>query len=140
MPGIDIRRGGSYTRVQAALVACFMLVLAFVRSVAYHLIEKVSGSMLNCTRHNPESAMDPVEEFHLPSTVAKHKEGDLPSSIWRRLDELEKKVGVQHERPAAIPREKEELLNAAICRLDALETDLIATKKVKTKIHSGFLS
>ncbi|XP_030459225.1 phosphatidylinositol/phosphatidylcholine transfer protein SFH6 isoform X2 [Syzygium oleosum] len=129
VPGIDIHGGGTYTRFDAALVACFMLVLAFVRSVAYHLIEKVSSSMLNSTRHNPESVMDPVEESHLPSTVAKHKEGDLSSSIWRRLDELEKKVGMQHERPAAIPREKEELLNAAICRLDALEADLIATKK-----------
>lgn len=137
---VDKCGGGTCTRVHATLVACFMLILAFVRSVAYHLTEKVSGSMPNSTCRNPESVMDPVEESHLPSTVAKHKEGDLPPSIWRRLDELEKKVGMQHERPAAIPREKEELLNAAISRIDALEAELIATKKVKTKILSGFLS
>ncbi|KAL3734684.1 hypothetical protein ACJRO7_023949 [Eucalyptus globulus] len=129
VPGIDERGGGTYTFVHPVLVACFMLVLAFVRSVAYHLIEKVSGSMFNPTRHNPQSVMDPVEESHLPSTGAKHKEGDLPSSIWKRLDELEKKVEMQNERPAAIPREKEELLNTAICRVDALEAELIATKK-----------
>ncbi|XP_030513447.1 phosphatidylinositol/phosphatidylcholine transfer protein SFH6-like isoform X1 [Rhodamnia argentea] len=129
VPGIDKCGGGTYTQVHAALVACFMLVLAFFRSVAYHLTEKVSGSMSNSNRHNPESVIDPVEESHLSSTVAKHKEGNLPPSIWRRLDELEKKVGMQHERPAAIPREKEELLNAAISRIDALEAELIATKK-----------
>jgi len=29
-----------------------------------------------------------------------------------------------------MPYEKEELLNAAVCRVDALEAELIATKKV----------
>ncbi|KAF8024301.1 hypothetical protein BT93_F1477 [Corymbia citriodora subsp. variegata] len=129
VPGIDEHGGGTYTRVHAALVACFMLILAFARSVRYHLIEKTSSSMFNSTCRNPESVMDPVKESHLPSTVVKHKEGNLPSSIWRRLDELEKKVGMQHERSVAIPREKEELLDTAICRIDALEAELIATKK-----------
>ncbi|RVX12120.1 Phosphatidylinositol/phosphatidylcholine transfer protein SFH4 [Vitis vinifera] len=32
-----------------------------------------------------------------------------------------------------MPYEKEELLNAAVCRVDALEAELIATKKVVAK-------
>lgn len=33
-------------------------------------------------------------------------------------------------KPSEMPYEKEELLNAAVCRVDALEAELIATKKV----------
>lgn len=33
-------------------------------------------------------------------------------------------------KPFEMPYEKEELLNSAVCRVDALEAELIATKKV----------
>lgn len=53
-----------------------------------------------------------------------------PSSTLRRLDELEEKVEMLQSKVNVMPREKEELLNAAVCRVDALEAELIATKKV----------
>ncbi|XP_004500992.1 phosphatidylinositol/phosphatidylcholine transfer protein SFH6-like isoform X2 [Cicer arietinum] len=52
-----------------------------------------------------------------------------PSSTLRRLDELEEKVEMLQSKVNVMPREKEELLNAAVCRVDALEAELIATKK-----------
>lgn len=55
---------------------------------------------------------------------------DLRSSVLRRLGELEEKVEMLQSKPYKMPCEKEELLNAAVYRVDALEAELIATKKV----------
>lgn len=50
-------------------------------------------------------------------------------SVLKRMAELEDKVSVLSMKPAAMPAEKEEMLNAAISRVDALEQELTATKK-----------
>jgi hypothetical protein len=50
--------------------------------------------------------------------------------MLRRLGELEDKVQVLETKPSEMPFEKEELLNAAVRRVDALEAELISTKKV----------
>ncbi|WCJ40945.1 Phosphatidylinositol/phosphatidylcholine transfer protein SFH8 [Euphorbia peplus] len=54
---------------------------------------------------------------------------DLLSSVLKRLGELEEKVDTLKAKPTEMPYEKAELLNAAVCRVDALEAELIATKK-----------
>ncbi|MCL7043627.1 hypothetical protein MKW94_010108 [Papaver nudicaule] len=54
---------------------------------------------------------------------------DLLSSVLKKLGDLEEKVFTLQSKPAEMPSEKEELLNAAVCRVDALEAELIATKK-----------
>lgn len=51
-------------------------------------------------------------------------------SILKRMSELEEKVIVLSNKPAVMPPEKEEMLNAALRRVDALEQQLSATKKV----------
>ncbi|GMP51195.1 hypothetical protein CsSME_00017527 [Camellia sinensis var. sinensis] len=51
-------------------------------------------------------------------------------SMMKLLDELEEKVVVLCSKPAVMPPEKEEMLNAALSRVDALEQELSATKKV----------
>lgn len=50
-------------------------------------------------------------------------------SMMRRMSELEEKVIVLSNKPAVMPPEKEEMLNAALSRVDALEQQLSATKK-----------
>ncbi|KAF9608795.1 hypothetical protein IFM89_011564, partial [Coptis chinensis] len=45
------------------------------------------------------------------------------------ITELEEKVQALQTKPLEMPSAKEELLNAAICRVEALEAELIATKK-----------
>lgn len=57
-------------------------------------------------------------------------QADLLSSMAKRLGDLEEKVENLQSKPSEMPSEKEELLNAAVCRVDALEAELIATKKV----------
>lgn len=71
------------------------------------------------------------EEFRPPSPAPSYTEKDVLSSMLRRLGELEDKVQVLETKPSEMPFEKEELLNAAVRRVDALEAELISTKKVK---------
>ncbi|XP_062218738.1 phosphatidylinositol/phosphatidylcholine transfer protein SFH6-like isoform X2 [Phragmites australis] len=56
-------------------------------------------------------------------------EDDTVSSALRRIDELEEKVQILEARPPQVPFEKEELLNAAVRRVDAVEAELISMKK-----------
>ena len=49
--------------------------------------------------------------------------------VMKRMAELEAKLQTMNK-PACMPPEKEEMLNAAISRADALEHELMATKKV----------
>ncbi|KAL0806377.1 hypothetical protein Bca101_098869 [Brassica carinata] len=57
------------------------------------------------------------------------KERNLVASVVNRLGDLEKQVETLHSKRHEMPREKEELLNTAVYRVDALEAELIATKK-----------
>ena len=49
--------------------------------------------------------------------------------VMQRMAELEEKMVIFNQ-PAAMPPEKEEMLNTAMSRADALEQELMATKKV----------
>ncbi|KAK1416631.1 hypothetical protein QVD17_25746 [Tagetes erecta] len=50
-------------------------------------------------------------------------------TLMKRLAELEEQVIVLDNKPAELPPEKEELLNNALKRVDALETELVAANK-----------
>lgn len=80
--------------------------------------------------------MPPIKEEAVPSVL----EAEVVSSVMKRLGELEDKVDTLNAKPSEMPYEKEELLNAAVCRVDALEAELIATKKVNTYIHFYFFT
>ncbi|CAA0827427.1 Phosphatidylinositol/phosphatidylcholine transfer protein SFH8 [Striga hermonthica] len=69
------------------------------------------------------------EEFRPPSPTPSFTEAELLTSVVKRLSELEDKVDTLQSKPYEMPYEKEELLNAAVYRVDALEAELIATKK-----------
>lgn len=51
-------------------------------------------------------------------------------TVMKRMAELEEKMVNMNNITVFMPPEKEELLNAAITRADALEQELLATKKV----------
>ncbi|XVF15812.1 hypothetical protein REPUB_Repub09cG0188600 [Reevesia pubescens] len=50
-------------------------------------------------------------------------------SVMKRMAELEERVSIMNTKPTIMPPEKEEMLNSAINRADALEQELMATKK-----------
>ncbi|CAN6932156.1 unnamed protein product, partial [Brassica oleracea] len=79
-----------------------------------------------------ESSVDePIaRESRPPSPVySTVRERNLVASVVNRLGDLEKQVETLHSKRHEMPREKEELLNTAVYRVDALEAELIATKK-----------
>lgn len=90
-----------------------------------------------------ESSVDePIaRESRPPSPVySTVRERNLVASVVNRLGDLEKQVETLHSKRHEMPREKEELLNTAVYRVDALEAELIATKKVRTKISQFHVS
>jgi len=62
--------------------------------------------------------------------------------MMKRLGELEGTVIALSAKPATMPPEKEEMLNAALSRVDALEQELASTKKVLlcTSMYDVFTS
>lgn len=59
--------------------------------------------------------------------------------MMKRMNELEEKVNVLSKKPVSMPPEKEEMLNNALKRIDTLEQELLATKKVLTNFSSTCL-
>lgn len=84
---------------------------------------------LHVTKKLPDRVSGNEENIPHLSPDAPCKE-DLLSSVLKKLSELEEKVNTLQAKPSEMPYEKEELLNAAVCRVDALEAELISTKKV----------
>lgn len=101
-------------------------------------------TMIRVTRNMPKRLTDASllsSSLHCDDTVVKgHVQSQkLPApavssaefmSAMRRMTELEERVNVLTAKPAAMPVEKEEMLNTAVSRVDVLEQELMATKKV----------
>lgn len=102
-------------RALVIFMAFVMAILTFFRTVSYRVV----------TKQLPRPTSQPEIEGS-----AATEEADLLNSVLKKLTELEEKIGALQSKPSEMPYEKEELLNAAVCRVDALEAELIATKKV----------
>ncbi|KAJ6336195.1 hypothetical protein OIU77_026031 [Salix suchowensis] len=129
---------GISVRTWAVLLTFFIKLLAFFRSMAIWKAKKhsASDSASGITDQTFESA--PKEESRPPSPAPGFTEADLLSSVMKRLGELEQKVDTLQTTPFQMPCEKEELLNASVYRVDALEAELIATKKVTAVLFRYF--
>ncbi|KAM0028876.1 putative CRAL-TRIO lipid binding domain, CRAL/TRIO domain, CRAL/TRIO domain superfamily [Helianthus debilis subsp. tardiflorus] len=109
-------------RIMVFLMAFFMTVVALFRSTMTRVTKKLYDVHV--------TSEDVREEPDQTSTTAPSAvETEVVSSVLKRLGELENKVDTLKAKPSEMPYEKEELLNAAVCRVDALEAELIATKK-----------
>nr|XP_023917876.1 phosphatidylinositol/phosphatidylcholine transfer protein SFH12-like isoform X2 [Quercus suber] len=100
-------------------------------------------TMVRMTRNMPKKLTDATIYYSPMYCVDTMFKGQAPShqlpepaisvsdfmSVLKRMAELEEKANVLSMKPAAMPAEKEEMLNAAICRVDALEQELGATRK-----------
>ncbi|XP_044489280.1 phosphatidylinositol/phosphatidylcholine transfer protein SFH8-like isoform X2 [Mangifera indica] len=121
---------GIRARFMVAFMAFFMTLLTLFRSVASRVTKRLPDATSDHGFNIPKPAVETQkEEFRPPSPGPSFTEADLISSVMKRLGELEEKVETLQSKPSEMPYEKEELLNAAVCRVDALEAELIATKK-----------
>jgi hypothetical protein len=127
-------------RATRIVVQIFATVLVILRSVTNTVTSGKSRDGVkiynkNCqlplissnaiTTPNEESLLRP------PSPCSDFTESDLISQVMKRLTELECKIETLMSKPTEMPVDKEELLDAAVKRVDALEAELIVTKKVK---------
>ncbi|XP_059433735.1 phosphatidylinositol/phosphatidylcholine transfer protein SFH8-like [Corylus avellana] len=114
-----------------ALMTFFRTLFTLFRSVAGRVMKQLPQNQSNHEQNIPEITIDATdkEEFRPPSPTPAYTKAALMSSMLKRLGELEEKVGTLQSKPSEMPYEKEELLNAAVCRVDALDAELIATKK-----------
>ncbi|GMY28500.1 phosphatidylinositol/phosphatidylcholine transfer protein SFH8-like isoform X2 [Fagus crenata] len=131
LPSMGKTPEGIFTRIWAALVALFVTLFTLVRSKAFQVTKKLPDTVPDSSCNIPVLTIEsnPKAEFRPPSPAPGFTEADLLSSALKRLGELEEKVDMLQAKPFEMPSEKEELLNAAVCRVDALEAELIATKK-----------
>ncbi|XP_022762141.1 phosphatidylinositol/phosphatidylcholine transfer protein SFH8-like [Durio zibethinus] len=119
---------GIYGHIVAVVIA-FLTFFTLIRTMVLHLMKKQSITDLTCSI--PDQHVEPTykEETRPPSPAPRFTEADLLSSVLRRLGDLEEKVEMLQSKRFEMPHEKEELLNGAVYRVDALEAELIATKK-----------
>ncbi|KAK8626797.1 hypothetical protein V6N13_134429 [Hibiscus sabdariffa] len=122
---------GILARIMLTIMAFFMTLYTLLHSVSCRITRKlpdtVSDHCQNVTELTPDATQQ--AESRPPSPTPPFTQADLLSSVLKRLGELEEKVDTLQAKPSEMPYEKEELLNAAVCRVDALEAELIATKK-----------
>ncbi|KAM7482626.1 hypothetical protein LguiB_007209 [Lonicera macranthoides] len=125
---------GVGARIVAMLMAFFMTLLTLFHSVTWHVPKKLPHKSSSEMKQNIEESTTTLEavskeELRPPSPTRSFTETELLSSVLKRLGQLEEQVDTLKTKPSEMPYEKEELLNAAVCRVDALEAELIATKK-----------
>lgn len=112
----------------------FTGVMTFVMGIA---------TMMKVTRTMSQKVSDDSNAVNRVGTGVKNQEpsaANLPTpasispaemmTVMKRIAELEERITVMNTQPTMMPPEKEELLNSAVNRADALEQELMATKKV----------
>uniref|UniRef100_A0A0A9HII5 CRAL-TRIO domain-containing protein n=1 Tax=Arundo donax TaxID=35708 RepID=A0A0A9HII5_ARUDO len=107
---------GLQTQIAAWFTALIVSLLTFLRSVLSIMTKRLPNRAVACDHRSAEFPQGYVEN----GTI---------SYVLRRLGELEEKLQILEAKPPQVPFEKEELLNAAVCRVDALEAELISMKK-----------
>lgn len=127
---------GLCVHIWAIIVGFFVSIFTYARSIAFRITKRIRDSESNAVQNMPSMTVGSIskEESHPPSPATGFTKVEPISSALKRLGELEEKVDMLQSKPNVMPYEKEELLNAAVYRVDALEAELIATKKV-TEFH-----
>ncbi|KAJ3692511.1 hypothetical protein LUZ60_012861 [Juncus effusus] len=123
------RPAGIKAQSLALLMAIFTTILVLFKTITKKCQE---NNLPNEALEFPEITKEPSEEefqFRPPSPAPGFADSDILSCVLKRMGELEEKLEVLRTKPNEMPCEKEELLNAAVKRVDALEAELIVTKK-----------
>lgn len=115
-----------------------MSLFSVVRTVTHRLAKTVPKNEYQYENYYPHlpldtsSSMKEVNAYHLrpPSPSPNYAQSDLLESLVRRMGELEEKLDVLQKKQSQMPTDKQEMLEAAVRRVDALEAELISTKKV----------
>ncbi|KAI3774794.1 hypothetical protein L1987_49356 [Smallanthus sonchifolius] len=108
----------------AFVMALMMGVMTLVR-MTRNMPKKITNATLYSTGFIEDYMVNKKKKQLQASTITTAEY----LTLMNRLAELEEKVIFLDNKPAELPPEKEELLNNALKRVDALETELAAVKK-----------
>ncbi|XP_074263092.1 phosphatidylinositol/phosphatidylcholine transfer protein SFH8-like [Silene latifolia] len=117
-------------RFLTVIMAFFTTLIGLLQSATQKLFRGAT-SLISYFRHSiPDVIIQPTskEDFRSPAGL-QLADTNLFSHTLRRLTELEERVSTLQTKFMKMPSEKEELLNTAIYRVNALEAELISTKK-----------
>ncbi|PPD99123.1 hypothetical protein GOBAR_DD03852 [Gossypium barbadense] len=122
---------GTVPRILLTILSFFMMIYTILHTAARRITKKLPDTVSDHCQNVTKLTSDATQqaESRPPSPIPPFTQADLLSSVLKRLGELEEKVNILQAKPSEMPYEKEELLNAAVCRVDALEAELIATKQ-----------
>ncbi|GFY95861.1 Sec14p-like phosphatidylinositol transfer family protein [Actinidia rufa] len=127
LPRLQMSPQGLCVQIWAALLAFLATLFNLFASLVYQVNNKHSDLVSDSAKKIPNTTLEPAPMEELP----------LPNSVLRRLGELERKVDILETKSIGMFSEKDELLNAAVCRVDALEVALNATEKVRFSHYFG---
>ncbi|XP_038996020.1 phosphatidylinositol/phosphatidylcholine transfer protein SFH3-like [Hibiscus syriacus] len=123
----DVRMAtqGMGTNIFGGIVAIIMGIIALVRLSRSIIPRRITESLFYGGQVYYDDSMikGPAAQQAPPINDA-----DVVA-MMKRMAELEEKVTVLIEKPATLPPEKKEMLNAALSRVSTLEEELSATKK-----------
>lgn len=120
---------GMTNHIFTGMMAFVMGIVTTIRFTS-NMPKKLTKAMLYSSQiHEADTMIKGPQNVHklLPESIISSTEY---MSILKKMADLEDKVSVLSLKTPAMPPEKEELLNAAMSRIDSLEQELSATKKV----------
>lgn len=108
-------------------------------------------TMVRLTRTMPKKLTEAAiysSTVYYDGSMAKHPALPSPAAVplsdymtmMKRMAELEERVNILNMKPAAMPADKEEMLNIALGKVETLEQELEATKKVNQHSSLHLLS
>ncbi|KAM0911215.1 hypothetical protein ACQ4PT_013604 [Festuca glaucescens] len=113
--------------LQTKIVTCLTVFIMSLFMVIHSVPNRMSQRFSRQSGGFPKDLE--FKEGVRPPSPSQHTENGTLMYVSRRLHELEEKVHALEAKPSQLPLEKEEMLSAAVCRVDALEAELISTKK-----------
>ncbi|KAJ1687399.1 hypothetical protein LUZ63_018789 [Rhynchospora breviuscula] len=122
-----------------------MSLFSVVRTVTHKLSKTVPKNQYQYDNYysslplETSSSMKEESAYHLrpPSPSPSYAQSDVLESLVRRLGELEEKLDILQKKQSQMPSDKQEMLDAAVRRVDALEAELISTKKA---LHDALMT
>uniref|UniRef100_A0A804PIA7 CRAL-TRIO domain-containing protein n=1 Tax=Zea mays TaxID=4577 RepID=A0A804PIA7_MAIZE len=118
---------GSKPPLFAGIIALVMSIATMVRLTRSMMPGKVLGAAIGgATLSEGKSKVQERQRSKLSEEAVEEAEDAVSA---KRLSELEEKVIALLTKPASMPADKEEVLQAAVSRVSALEEELAATKK-----------
>ncbi|GAV61537.1 CRAL_TRIO domain-containing protein/CRAL_TRIO_N domain-containing protein [Cephalotus follicularis] len=112
-------------KLVGGIMAFVMGIVTMVR-LTHNMPRKLTEAALYSSSAYYDGTMIKGHPHQLPATSISTSDH---ITMMKRMADLEEKVSVLSMKPATMPPEKEEMLNAAISRVTTLEQELSATKK-----------